>query len=109
MIQAFSDGVGEPSLIHRAQSQLPNIQLVQHRGRVVQLIGLVIESQGPKAALGEICRLESATIPEGIMAEVVGFRNQNLLLMPLGQMEGIYPGCEVVSYTHLTLPTKRIV
>ena len=30
------------------------------------------------------------------MAEVVGFRNQNLLLMPLGQMEGIYPGCEVV-------------
>ena len=97
MIQAFSDGVGEPSLIHRAQSQLPDIQLVKHRGRVVQLIGLVIESQGPKAALGEICRLESATIPEGIMAEVVGFRNQNLLLMPLGQMEGIYPGCEVVA------------
>ena len=57
MIQAFSDGVGELSLIHRAQSQLPDIQLVQHRGRVVQLIGLVIESQGPKAALGEICRL----------------------------------------------------
>ena len=64
MIQAFSDGVGEPSLIHRAQSQLPNIQLGQHRGRVVQLIGLVIESQGPKAALGEICRLESASIPD---------------------------------------------
>ena len=97
MIQAFSDGVGEPKLIHRAQSQLPDIQLIQHRGRVVQLIGLVIESQGPKAALGEICRLESSTVPEGVMAEVVGFRNQNLLLMPLGQMEGIYPGCEVVA------------
>ena len=89
--------MGEPKLIHRAQSQLPDIQLIQHRGRVVQLIGLVIESQGPKAALGEICRLESSTVPEGVMAEVVGFRNQNLLLMPLGQMEGIYPGCEVVA------------
>ena len=97
MIQAFSDDVGEPSLIHRVQSQLPEIQLVQHCGRVVQLIGLVIESQGPKAALGEICKLESSTIPGGVMAEVVGFRNQNLLLMPLGQMEGIYPGCEVVA------------
>ena len=97
MIQAFSDDVGEPSLIHRFQSQLPEIQLVQHCGRVVQLIGLVIESQGPKAALGEICKLESSTIPGGVMAEVVGFRNQNLLLMPLGHMEGIYPGCEVVA------------
>ena len=97
MIQAFSDDVGEPSLIHRFQSQLPEIQLVQHCGRVVQLIGLVIESQGPKAALGEICKLESSTIPGGVIAEVVGFRNQNLLLMPLGHMEGIYPGCEVVA------------
>lgn len=97
MIHAFSDAVSEPSLIHRAQSQLPDLQLVQHRGRVVQLIGLVIESQGPKAALGEICKLESSTVPEGVMAEVVGFRNQNLLLMPLGQMEGIYPGCEVIA------------
>ncbi|SVC47520.1 uncharacterized protein METZ01_LOCUS300374, partial [marine metagenome] len=71
--------------------------MVEHRGRVVQLIGLVIESQGPRAAIGEICRLESANRPDGVLAEVVGFRNQNLLMMPLGQMEGIYPGCEVVA------------
>jgi FliI/YscN family ATPase len=86
-----------PKLITRAQSDLVDLQMVEHRGRVVQLIGLVIESQGPRAAIGEICRLESANRPDGVLAEVVGFRNQNLLMMPLGQMEGIYPGCEVVA------------
>ena len=91
----ISDGVGEPSLIHRAQSQLPNIQLVQHRGRVVQLIGLVIESQGPKAALGEIWLNPPQS--GGYHGGSGWVRNQNLLLMPLGQMEGIYPGCEVVA------------
>ena len=84
-------------LITRVQSGLTDLQLVQHKGKVVQIIGLVIESQGPRAAIGEICKLESANNPEGIMAEVVGFRNQNLLLMPLGQMEGIHPGCEVLA------------
>ena len=86
-----------PTLIARAQSELSQVHLVQHKGRVVQLIGLVIESQGPRAAIGDICKLESATNPDGVKAEVVGFRNQNLMLMPLGQMEGIYPGCEVIA------------
>ena len=86
-----------PKLITRAQSDLVDLQMVEHRGRVVQLIGLVIESQGPRAAIGEICRLESANRPDGVLAEVVGLRNQNLLMMPLGQMEGIYPGCEVIA------------
>jgi len=93
---AGQEAIGS-KLIARIQSGLPDLQLVQHKGKVVQIIGLVIESQGPRAAIGEICRLESANNPEGIMAEVVGFRNQNLLLMPLGQMEGVYPGCEVLA------------
>ena len=84
-------------LIARIQSGLPDLQLVQHKGKVVQIIGLVIESQGPRAAIGEICRLESANNPEGVMAEVVGFRNQNLLLMPLGEMNGVYPGSGVLA------------
>ena len=90
-LAANEEAVGS-KLITRVQSGLTDLQLVQHRGKVVQIIGLVIESQGPRAAIGEICKLESSNNPEGIMAEVVGFRNQNLLLMPLGQMEGIHPG-----------------
>ena len=105
MTHQTGEALAAPKLITRAQLDLVDLQMVEHRGRVVQLIGLVIESQGPRAAIGEICRLESANQSGGVMAEVVGFRNQNLLLMPLGQMEGIYPGCEVIATgTSLKIP-----
>ena len=66
-------------------------------GRVVQVIGLVIESEGPVAAVGEICRIESARHDGITLAEVVGFRNHHLLLMPLGELHGIHPGSEVTA------------
>src|SRR3984957_4506020 len=66
-------------------------------GRVVQLIGLVIESEGPLAALGEVCRIQSARHDATTLAEVVGFRNHHLLLMPLGEIHGIHPGSEVIA------------
>lgn len=70
---------------------------VETRGRVVQLIGLVIESEGPLASVGEVCRIESARHDESTLAEVVGFRNHHLLLMPLGEVRGIHPGSEVIA------------
>jgi flagellum-specific ATP synthase len=66
-------------------------------GRVVQLIGLVVESEGPLAAMGEVCRIQSARHDGDTLAEVVGFRNHHLLLMPLGQIHGIHPGSEVIA------------
>ncbi len=71
--------------------------VLETRGRVEQLIGLVIESQGPHAALGELCRIESLRNDGSTLAEVVGFRNHNLLLMPLGEVHGIHPGSEVIA------------
>ncbi len=70
---------------------------VEARGRVVQLIGLVVESEGPVAAVGEVCRIQSAQHEESTLAEVVGFRNHHLLLMPLGEVHGIHPGSEVIA------------
>lgn len=70
---------------------------VENRGRVVQLIGLVVESEGPMAAVGEVCRIQSPHHQESTLAEVVGFRNHHLLLMPLGEIAGIHPGCEVLA------------
>jgi flagellum-specific ATP synthase len=60
-------------------------------GRVEEIIGLVVSSVGPPVAIGEICRISS---PEGehILAEVVGFRGKRVMLMPLGELEGIAPG-----------------
>jgi len=63
---------------------------------VVQLIGLVIESEGPLASVGDVCHIVSRHGTE-TLAEVVGFRNHHLLLMPLGEIHGIHPGCEVIA------------
>jgi flagellum-specific ATP synthase len=72
-------------------------EVVRNHGRVVQLIGLVIESEGPLASVGEICRIESAGHDGSTLAEVVGFRNHHVLLMPLGELHGIHPGSEVIA------------
>ncbi|MFO1511536.1 MAG: FliI/YscN family ATPase [Verrucomicrobiota bacterium] len=72
-------------------------RVLENRGRVVQLIGLVIESEGPLAAVGELCRIESARHDGSTLAEVVGFRNHHVLLMPLGEVRGIHPGSEVIA------------
>jgi flagellum-specific ATP synthase len=72
-------------------------EVIRNHGRVVQLSGLVIESEGPLASVGEICRIESAGHGGSTLAEVVGFRNHHVLLMPLGELHGIHPGSEVIA------------
>ncbi|MBM4764140.1 flagellar protein export ATPase FliI [Bacillus sp. B15-48] len=66
-------------------------------GKVNQVIGLTIESQGPDVKLGDICHIFSTQQQNPIKAEVVGFRNHKVLLMPLGELQAIAPGCDVVS------------
>ena len=80
------------TIVERARAA----RVVESRGRVAQVIGLVIESQGPMAALGEVVRIESGRRDGTTLAEVVGFRNHHLLLMPLGETHGIHVGSEVV-------------
>ena len=80
-------------VLHRLK-QSPGLE---KRGRVVQLIGLVIESEGPVAAVGDLCRITSDPQEPGVLAEVVGFRNHRLLLMPLGDTAGIRPGSDVLA------------
>jgi len=64
-------------------------------GHVRQVTGLVVESEGPEAALGELCEVISSRQDTPAMAEVVGFRDNRVLLMPLEPMHNIHPGCEV--------------
>ncbi len=79
-----------------------SVESMKIAGKITQIVGLVIESQGPSVNLGDLCyicpRYEGAVIP----AEVVGFRQNRVLLMPIGEMQGIGPGCEVIS-AHQTL------
>ncbi len=98
----------EPFVTNRIEGLLRRVQetrVVRNQGRVIQLIGLVIESEGPLAAVGEICRIESARHDGSTLAEVVGFRNNHVLLMPLGDVYGIHPGSEVIALgTSLQVP-----
>ncbi|WP_371371261.1 flagellar protein export ATPase FliI [Sporomusa aerivorans] len=74
-----------------------NTDTLKLNGRITQIIGLVIESQGPHVNLGELCYIQPRNLSEPIPAEVVGFRENRVLLMPVGEMQGIGPGCEVIS------------
>lgn len=72
------------------------VPLFQFKGWVKQVIGLVIESQGPMVSVGDrclVCSHRNGSIP----AEVVGFKGERVLLMPLGGMEGVGPGSEVIA------------
>jgi flagellum-specific ATP synthase len=103
----------EPLVTNRLEGLLRRVQetrLVRNQGRVIQLIGLVIESEGPLAAVGEICRIESARHDGSTLAEVVGFRNNHVLLMPLGEVYGIHPGSEVIALgTSLRVPVGEFL
>lgn len=65
-------------------------------GKISQVIGLTIESNGPSVSIGELCKIDSYE-DKNILAEVVGFKNNQVLLMPLGDMEGIAPGSKVTA------------
>ncbi|TCS82938.1 flagellar protein export ATPase FliI [Tepidibacillus fermentans] len=66
-------------------------------GRVIQVIGLTVESQGPDAKIGDVCLIYPLDKDDPIKAEVVGFKNHRVLLMPLGDLGAIGPGCDVVN------------
>jgi len=68
---------------------------VKKIGRVSQVVGLTIESVGPEVNIGQTCLIKAARTNEELLSEVVGFRNNNILLMPLGDMGGIGPGSKV--------------
>lgn len=74
-------------------------------GKVSQVVGIVVESKGPGAHLGEICEIFVKRNAPPILAEVVGFRENTVLLMPLGEMDEIAPGSDVVATgTSLKVP-----
>ncbi|MBU0673561.1 MAG: FliI/YscN family ATPase [Proteobacteria bacterium] len=68
------------------------VPLIDVRGRVSQVIGMVIESQGPGIPVGSMCEVEVFRGRDRVLAEVVGFREGRILLMPLGEMRGVEPG-----------------
>ena len=68
---------------------------VRSYGKVTKVVGLVAEGSGLRAPLGAVCHMLPDDDAHGIAAEVVGFREGNLLFMPYGDMRGIRPGSRI--------------
>ncbi len=85
--------------IERYIKAIERAELLKVVGKVVQVVGLVLEAQVQGVRVGELCYVvidEKRTI----RAEVVGFKEEKVLLMPLGLMEGIRPGSKVYATGH---------
>ena len=70
---------------------------IRATGRVTDVVGLVVEAHGPVSCLGTVCDIYAKHNDHKIAAEVSGFKNNNVLLMPLEEILGIGPGCRVVA------------
>lgn len=86
--------------LEAVEQRVRRADLHRPRGKVVDLIGLIVEATGLEAEIGEVCELEVGRHAAPVPAEVVGFRSGRTLLMPLSELRGIAPG-------HTVTPTGR--
>lgn len=72
-------------------------ETIKEIGKITEIIGLTIESDGPKSSIGDLCYIYNDYNDTPTMAEVVGFKSDKILLMPLASPDGIRPGALVVN------------
>jgi flagellum-specific ATP synthase len=70
---------------------------IRATGRVTNVVGLVVEAHGPVSCLGTVCDIYTTHRNHTIAAEVSGFKDNSVLLMPLEEIHGIAPGCKIVA------------
>jgi flagellum-specific ATP synthase len=78
-------------------TRLRHVDLLKVNGSVKQVIGLVIESVGPNCSLGDVCMIKSKDGQDVCLSEVVGFRDNRVLSMILGDAARVGPGSEIVA------------
>lgn len=87
-------------------SEINSIDSYKRYGKVSRVVGLMIESRGPECSIGDICNiLVGTTKKRSIQAEVVGFREENVILMPFSNVKDISPG-SIVEATGKPLEIK---
>ncbi|MBQ8848211.1 MAG: flagellar protein export ATPase FliI [Candidatus Gastranaerophilales bacterium] len=74
-----------------------NSKTIGKIGRITEIIGLTIVADGPSSSIGDLCHIVQENSDEIIYAEVVGFKQDCVLLMPLGSMEGLCAGAKVIN------------
>jgi len=89
-----------PVDLSRYHAAVDRADTMRLNGRVSQVVGVIVQSVGPASRVGEICHIHTGRQRPPIPAEVVGFRGNNVLLMPLSGMGEIAQGNEVVASSH---------
>ncbi|MBD3273863.1 MAG: EscN/YscN/HrcN family type III secretion system ATPase, partial [Candidatus Marinimicrobia bacterium] len=77
--------------------------VIQKQGRVRQVVGQVVEATGPRSSVGQTCIIKSSETNKNMIAEVVGFRDDQILLIPYDEVSGISPGDIVTKNSHSTM------
>ena len=72
--------------------QIKDGDMLSRTGKIENIVGMSIEASGGRGAIGEICRIYSAESNSQVLAEVVGFKSDRMLLMPYQNMNGLAPG-----------------
>ncbi|OCS84269.1 flagellar protein export ATPase FliI [Caryophanon latum] len=87
---------------------IENVPTLKKYGRVSRVVGLMVESQGPESSIGDVCKIHVQSARHGhqiILAEVVGFKDEVVVLMPYTALQEISTGC-LVEGTGATLEVK---
>lgn len=83
--------------LHKYIKAVNEKKFIRYSGKITKVTGLTIESNGPMASIGELCYIYPHNSLTPINAEVVGFKEDRILLMPLGEMDGIASGSTVIA------------
>lgn len=86
--------------LERCLGRIAAVRTVTRSGRVVQVVGLSVESLGPPVEVGELCHIHPRSGGAPLPAEAVGFRDDRVILLPFAEGRGIAPGCPVVAAGH---------
>ncbi len=86
---------------HKYRHLLANVSTYNIKGKVTELTGIVVRAVVPGVRIGELCLIIPHHGQAPIKSEVVGFRDQEVLLMPLGELEGIGLGNDVIPTGHV--------
>lgn len=81
--------------LEKYRQRVARAELFGHIGKVTRVVGIIIEVRGIYASIGDVCGIEIPGQNERLSAEVVGFKGDSSMLMALGEVKGIAPGCKV--------------
>ena len=77
------------------QEALRSCQPIKMEGKIVKVAGIVAQANGPGMSIGSLCSIRNGS-GQNMQAEVIGFNDKRVIVMPFGEMRGIEPGSRIV-------------